>query len=887
MRLGWLRVLTGVLLATAGHPAMARETMRDRVDIPLNQGWTFRAGGNAQPDTPTSDQTWTPVNLPHTWNRVGQYDPQTGILRHGPAIDKRQGLSSYRLDLGRSPLHAGERAWLQFDAVSRSAKIWVNGTYVGRHDGGFSRFRFDITDALTKGDHNLVLVEVDNTQPAPGAATADILPLTGDFFVYGGIYRPASLVITRGAQFDLLDAGGPGVYAQTTAITPAGATVEVKALLRSQSVNGPHRVMIRLVDAKGQTVASGGGTITLKAGATGSLSTRLQVAHPRLWQGVAAPNLYTLVAELRDMRGNRIDRVAQDFGIRQMRLDPQRGLILNGMPYPLHGVALHQGTMTSGWAASDAEITKVFDTVRDMGANALRLGHYQHGETIHRLADRAGVVLWDEVPLVTAWTVSDKQTEATPELLADARQQLRELITQNRNHASVAVWGIANEVDFGPNRPGFLNNGTTAVSDPMPLLRDLNAIVHNLDPSRPSTLATCCEDNHMSGIPPVADITDVSGVNRYFGWYYGQTQDLGTHLDALHAKRPDQPLAVTEYGAGGGVSLHTDDPKGGPIDAGGRKQPEEYQALLHEQSWKQLAERPYLWATWVWNGFDFSSVTRHEGDATDINTKGLVSFDGSIKKDAFFFYRAQWSSAPTVHITGRRYVDRAYGVTDVKVYSNAPVTRLTLNGRTLGEQHDCPQHVCLWRGVVLDRGANTLSARGTFAGQETGDSVQWNLAPTQVDAFRIDAGSVIAAPSAPGHFGSDAFFTGGVAGNTDLTLRNRPPMLAKIAGSPDRDLLASYREGDFSYHLPLRPGTYSVTLHLVEPSAAPGERIFDVTANGHNAIEGLDIAATAGGKLQAIQRSFTVHLDTAGLDLGFVSRKGKAIVSALSVERMQ
>ncbi|MDE1916725.1 MAG: glycoside hydrolase family 2 [Sphingomonadales bacterium] len=883
MRLSWLTALTGVLLATAGHPAMAREAVRDRITIPLNNGWSFRPGGAQSGEGPAA---WTSVTLPHSWNRVGDYDRQTGITRQGPPIDKRQGLSTYQLDLGHSPLRAGERAWLQFDAVSRSAKIWVNGTFIGRHDGGFSRFRFDITDALKTGDHNIVLVEVDNTQPAPGAATADILPLTGDFFVYGGIYRPASLIVTRGAQFDLLDAGGPGVYARTTALTATGATVDVKALLRSQSVTGPYRVTVRLVDAKGQTAASGGGTVSLKAGATASVFTRLHVPHPRLWQGVAAPNLYTLVAELRDTQGNRIDRVVQDFGIRQMRLDPQRGFILNGKPYPLHGVALHQGTMTSGWAASDAEIARVFNTVRDMGANALRLSHYQHGETIHRLADRAGVVLWDEVPLVTAWTVSDKQTQASPGLLANARQQLRELITQNSNHAAVAVWGIANEVDFGPNRPGFLNNGTSAVPDPMPLLRNLNSLAHDLDPSRPTALATCCEHDDMPGVPLVAGITDTSGANRYYGWYYGQLQDLGTSLDTLHAKRPDQPLAVTEYGAGGGVSLHTDNPEGGPIDAGGHKQPEEYQALLHEESWKQLAQRPYLWATWVWNGFDFSSVARHEGDATDINTKGLISFDGSIKKDAFYFYRAQWSSAPTVHITGRRYVDRAYGVNDVKVYSNAPFTRLTLNGRALGERRDCPQHVCLWQDVKLASGANALSAIGSFAGHDVTDSVSWVLAPSQVDAFRIDAGSVIAAPSRAGHFGSDAFFVGGTAGTADLTPRYRPPTLVKIEGSPDRDLLATYREGEFAYHLPLRPGTYRVTLDLVEPSAAPGERIFDVTANGRPMIEAMDIATAAGGKLKAIQRSFTVQLDTPGLALGFATRKGKAIVSALSVERM-
>jgi beta-galactosidase len=286
----------------------------------------------------------------------------------------------------------------------------------------------------------------------------------------------------------------------------------------------------------------------------------------------------------------------------------------------------------------------------------------------------------------------------------------------------------------------------------------------------------------------------------------------------------------------------------------------------------------------VWNGYDFSSQVRREGDAVDINTKGLVSYDGAVRKDAFYFYRAQWSASPTVHITGRRYAERAYGVSDIKVYSNAPRTSLRINGRLVGTLQDCPHHVCLWHDVRLDEGENRIAATGDFAQGSQSDAIAWHLAAPQAKAFRIDAGSIVAAASQGGLFGSDTFFQGGEAATADETPRFRPPVPAKIVGSADRDLLATYREGRFAYRIPALPGRYTVTLEFVEPKAGAGERVFDVMANGTAVVSGLDIAAAAGGPLQALSRSFPVTVGTAGLDLAFVPRQGQAIVSAIIVE---
>ena len=867
---GSVRLVSAMLLATAATVIAKAQGPGPQV-TPLTQGWHFHFGQERPDDaSPAAKAAWQDVSLPHSWNRVGQYEPQSGVPLAQRPIDKKQGIGWYWLDFAVPDLVGGRRAFIQFDAASRMADVWLNGKHIGSHAGGFSRFRFDITPFARAGSVNHLEVKVDNSQPAPDSSTADILPLTGDFFVQGGLYRPVSLIVTSAAHFDLLDDGGSGVYADTTAIAPKSAEVAIVAKLRNdRQADGAFRL-----------------TSNLAISAQGSRDAHqiLKVALPHLWQGTRSPYLYSLVSELRDARGLLLDRSVQEFGIRKIRIDPAKGLILNGQPTALHGVALHQDVMGAGWAVSDKDVRQVIETVRDMGANSLRLSHYQHGQAIHQLADRYGLILWDEIPLVTAWTTRNDQMQASEGLTANARQQLRELIAQNRNHASVAVWGIANEVDFGPNRPGFLNNGTSSIPDPLPLLKDLNTLAHKLDPSRPTALATCCEDNGMKQIPVVADAADVAGVNRYFGWYYGKAQEMGKHLDGLHAKRPNQPMAVTEYGGGGALSLHTDNVDGGPVDAGGRNQPEEYQAALHERLWPQLAARPWLWATWLWNGFDFGSTVRHEGDAVDINTKGLVSFDGAVRKDAFYYYRANWSDQPTLHIAGRRYVERAYGVTDIKVYSNAPQTELLLNGKSLGSRSNCGNRVCKWENVALRQGDNALAARANFVGKPVSDAIVWHLDAASTNRYRIDAGALVAAKSATGQFGSDSFFKGGTAASMDSTPRYRPAVLAKIQGTTDRDLVASYRMGEFSYQLPVKQGDYRVTLTFAEPSLAAGERVFNVQANGMTAIEALDVAAVAGAPLTAVSRQFVAHAGSKGLMIAFVPAKGQAILSAMTVE---
>lgn len=877
-------------IALCAQPLAAQAAREARQVTPLASGWRFHLGDLPEDAAGEGydDSGWARVQVPHSWNRVGYYrpDPQSHINR-AETIDKTLGSGWYRLHFRADPTQP-KRLWLEFDAASRVASIWLNGRKIGDHAGPFSRFRLDVSDQVRRGADNLLVVRVDNKAPADGGATADVLPLAGDFFVHGGLYRPVRLIAVDPTHFDLADLGGPGVYAATAAATHHHARVTVRARIANDAGRAAAvQMTAKLVDAAGRTAAVMKRNLSVVPGRTEQASTALDIASPHLWQGVDDPYLYSLVVELTDARGRLLDRVTQPFGIRTIRIDPDKGLFLNGRHLTLHGVAYHQDREGKGWAISPQDVAEDLAIMREMGVNTIRLTHYQHGQTIHDLADRYGLLVWDEIPFVSAWTRRG-ELEPRAALVDNARQQLSELIRQDQNHPSVVNWSIANEVDFGNSFPAFVAtypDGKTP--DPMPLLHQLDALAHQEDPTRPTALATCCEGRLFDAgveIPTTAEAADLGGANRYFGWYYGVPADLGPALDALHAKRPRQPLAVTEYGAGAATTIHTDDVAGGPIDSRGVNQPEEYASFIHEQAWKALKARPYLWATWLWNSFDFATTIRAEGDSQDINTKGLVTYDRRIRKDPYYFYKANWTATPTVHINGRRYVDRAYRVTDVRVYSNARATELIVNGRSLGRRTDCPDRVCVWEKVALAPGANAVIARGAFASGMVEDRVNWTLSADAAQAVRIDAGAIVAA-RASRRFGSDAFFVGGTPGTLDKPADYGKPFTpAVIGGTEDRALAATFREGRFAYHVPLAPGRYRVRLTFVEPSLPQGARLFDVAANGQPILRSLNVAQAAGGAAIALQREAEATVTGDRLDLDFVPVKGEAIVSAIEIE---
>ncbi len=860
-----------------------------RIEMSLRDGWRFKLGPESATELQAEpDATWTTVSVPHTWNRAGYYkDAPASHINTAQNVATTQGVGWYKLVFTPPANVAGMESFLQFDAASRIATVWLNGTMLGTHRGGFSRFRLDSTAALKPGQVNTLTVKVDNTKPALGSSTADVLPLTGVFFVYGGLYRTVCLVFTRKMHVDLMDYGSSGVYAKTTSVASGGAQVQVRARVRNDSEqSGAVMLRTRLVDAKGKVAAQQEQSVTVGPASVAESTANVAVPHPHLWQGVEDPYLYHLVVELSNKSSQLVDRVTLPFGIRQVRFDPENGLFLNGKHVAVHGVGYHQDREGKGWASEPEDVAADEAMMREMGVTGIRLTHYQHGQPIHDLADRDGLVLWDEIPLVSQWTLGES-LQPTEALRENARQQLRELVAQDFNHPSVITWSIGNEIDFGNTIPGYVGNKRGAAPDPLPLLNELNQLAHELDPDRPTTLATCCEGRLFApdtAVPITASVTDLSGANRYFGWYYDKPSDLGPHLDALHHTRPAQPMAVTEYGAGGAISLHSDNALGGP-ESRNRPQAEEYESYIHEQNWSTMRGKPYLWGTFLWNSFDFGSTTRSEGNAQDINTKGIVTFDHRYRKDAYFFYKANWTATPTVHINSSLYTERAYQIADVRVYSNAPKTSLKVNGKLIGVLADCPDRICVWNGVVLSPGANNIIATGSFPSGDVEDRVQWHLSDAAAKNTLIDCGALVAGASPGRRFGSDTFFEGGTARViSDLGSRGRAPAPPSIARTSSPEVAATYRSGSFTYRVPAADGPHSVVLTFVEPSLHPGNRIFDVFANGQKIAANLDVAAAAGGALTEYQQRFEVNARDGMVILEFRPTKGDAIVSAIEVQ---
>ena len=712
VRGAWL--LAAVLALSACATVPSRDAERSQRQIaPLGDDWQFRYqnGWSAEQAAASPAREWDTVALPHSWNRLGEFrETRT------EATDNRQGTGWYRRTIDGRGLDPLRRHFAEFDAIGNIADVWLNGRHLARHAGAFTRFRVELNPALDFTGPNTLVVRADNSDPHPDSTTKDVIPLLGDFFVHGGIYRPARLVSVPASHIALDDFGGPGLYA--TPLLEADGSARIEVLVRLTGTRAGQRVVLAVADAEGRRVA-----MADQAVAESQRETRLTVtiAEPRRWNGRTDPYLYSLSATLMEGAAA-LDRVRQPLGIRSFRMDAYAGFSLNASPLQLRGVARHQDRLGRGWAISAADEREDMALIAEMGANSIRVAHYPQSSLWFDLADRAGMVVWAEVPFVNKVSFGD--AAASPALVANARTQLTEMIRQYFNHPSIVTWGIGNEVDIDL---AFKRLGPKA--DARPLLRELNALSHAEDPSRPTVIADCCEatpGDKAPYLPLLSGEADLMGYNRYFGWYYGKVEDLGPHLDMLHRRHPALPLSVSEYGAGGALTQQSMHPEGRPTNVTGRPQPEEFQSWWHERSWPQIRERTYLWGSWIWNMFDFSSRIRREGDVIDINTKGLVSYDRKVKKDAFYYYKAQWSREPVVHITSRRFARRTEAVTRIKVYSNAASVALTLNGERIGEAY-CVAGICTMEGVHLSSGSNIVTASGVFASGAVRDAVEWQL----------------------------------------------------------------------------------------------------------------------------------------------------------------
>jgi beta-galactosidase len=671
-----LAFVLALLLLEAG-PVQAAGTSRQTTVLAAE--WRFARGDQPLATAASFDDTsWTRVTLPHTFNAG---ESVKGEYYRGPAW--------YRRWFEIAAIRPGRRLFVQFDGAALVADVYLNGRNICRHEGGHAAFRCDLTDALVRGP-NLLAVRVDNS------ATRVVSPLGGDFTVFGGLYRPVSLIETDDVHFDLLDHGGPGIYARASEVDAAAATISAQAKVVNDSPQSRIvPVAVALVDAAGREVARSSAFVEVPARSMRSAELTMRLPSPRLWDGVRDPYLY----RVRALIGDAGDEVSVPLGVRTFAFDPQKGFLLNGRPYPLRGVNLmHSARPGKGTAVTDEEVAEDFAIIREMGATGVRLVHFQHSQMAYGEADRLGLPVWTEIGI-------NGEIEDTPEFRANAAAQMRELIAQTYNHPSVVLWGIGNEVYSG--KPEVAR-----------ILEELHGVAKRVDPTRPTAYAHCCQaDDH-----PKATVTDVIGFNRYFGWYPG-LGSMDEWATGFHAAHPERAFAVSEYGAGASA-LHQQDPPPDWVEPVSGWHPEQYQARYHETNWLALKDKAYLWGTFVWVAFDLASAGRHEGDRRGINDKGLVTYDRKVRKDAWHWYRVWWSDAPTLHITSRRFTLRSDPSAAVKVYTNADTATLFVNGQEIGTR-PVKNRTVSWP-VTLREGANTIEVRAPSEGRELADQVVWS-----------------------------------------------------------------------------------------------------------------------------------------------------------------
>ena len=589
----------------------------------LNTKWAFSKEAKEVPKS--MPERWYWVNLPHTWNNIDGQDGDNDYFR---------GTAYYAKELDKNDLPKADQYYLEICGANSSATVYANGKEIASHDGGYSTWRVNITDVLT--EKTLLVIEVDN------GINERVYPQTADFTFYGGLYRDVNIIAVNESHFDLDYYGGPGIRV-TPEIVENDAKVEVEVYVTNKKDG--QNLAYALKDAEGNVVAE---TIS------NDTKVVLDIQDVHLWHGRKDPYLYT--AEVKLVEGEEVlDNVATRFGCRTFKIDPDNGFILNGEEYPLRGVSRHQDRWGIGNALLPKHHREDMDLICEVGATTIRLAHYQHDQYFYNLCDERGMVVWAEIPYISAHMPTGRENTIS---------QMKELITQNYNHPSIVVWGLSNEISIKGSSEDLVDNHKV-----------LNDLCHEMDKTRLTTIA-CVSMCDMDD--PYVQIPDVVSYNHYFGWYGGDTSMNGPWFDKFHEKFPNIPIGCSEYGCEA-LNWHTSNPQQGDYT-------EEYQAYYHEELIKQLFTRKYMWATHVWNMFDFGADARNEGGENGQNHKGLMTFDRKYKKDSFYAYKAWLSDEPFVHICGKRYVDRVEDVTKVTVYSNQPEVELFANGVSLGKQ---------------------------------------------------------------------------------------------------------------------------------------------------------------------------------------------------------
>lgn len=610
-----------------------------RTTTNLNANWKYKKNNLSISEVKNTFNEWIEINLPHTWNAI---DGSNGN-------DYYRGVSWYVKELIISEDEIENRLFIEFEGSNSVTDVYVNDIHVGQHKGGYATFRFDITEQLFFGEKNNIAVKVDN------AEYPEIYPLRADFTFYGGIYRDVNLISVNPLHFDLEDYGSSGIYIEQRDVTEKLAVLNITTKLKSKHIQKQKaRLWIEVLNDQGQVITYQGKEVTIEK-KQDTIETEVNLDNPILWSGQDSPYLYYLKVSLQQ-NNDTIDQLTIPFGVRYFKVDPEEGFFLNGKHLSLNGVSRHQDRKDKGWAISKENHREDMELIKEIGATSIRLAHYQHDPYFYDLCDQEGMIVWAEIPFITEVSRAENPEE-------NAKQQLVELIRQNYNHPSIFFWGIQNEIQ--------IDYGNDEVA--RKIVKNLNKLAKEEDSTRLTTMANVLT---VQDTDEYNYITDIIGFNKYYGWYMGKPEEFAEWIDQYHEINPNTPLSISEYGAEGIIEYHSNDPKV-------KDYTEEYHALFHEKVWDIFSKRNFLWATYVWNMFDFGANIRDEGGVKGRNNKGLITYDRQVKKDAFYMYKAHWSNEPFVHITGKRYIERSGDTISIKLYTNCDEVTLTVNNEVV------------------------------------------------------------------------------------------------------------------------------------------------------------------------------------------------------------
>lgn len=677
-------IFINLLLLLITHSAIHAQ----RVEQSLNHYWNFRLLND------NMASTYVQVDLPHTWN---DKDALSGKNYY-------RGIGDYTKNIFIPAEWAGKRIFIRFEGALNVTHLFINAKFAGEHRGGYAAFIFEITNLVDLGKENTILVRVNN------AERLDLLPISADFNFYGGLYRNVSLLLTDSVCISPLDYASSGVYLTQKNVSKKEAAVAAKVLVSNKKKSEQHLSLgIKILDGN-TLVHYSKKDIVLPKNTDSAVIVPLLLKNPRLWNGVKDPFMYQVVVSLKK-NSNEIDKVTQPLGLRFFSVDPNKGFFLNGNPIKLYGVCRHQDRAEVASALLPEHHDEDAALIKEIGANAVRLAHYQHAEDFYSLMDKLGLLVWAELPLIEPGAGNTKGFVNSPELRENIKEQLLELIRQNYNHPSIVMWGLYNEVkEYG--------------DDPSSLIDTLNTIAHKEDSVRLTSGAT-----NQRLTSAFHFIPDLLAWNKYYGWYEMPVNGLGNFLDNFHTLYPNMPIGISEYGAGASIYHHSDT-LSMPKKTTDEFHPESWQTHVHIENWKVIKERQYVWGSFIWNMFDFAASARREGDRIGMNDKGLITFDRKVKKDAFYFYKANWNVIEKVlYIAEKRNTNRKTTQTNISVFTNLPHVILYVNKKLIAKASPDKFGIITWNNVSLQIGENHIEVQSKFGKKNYSDSCVWKVIP--------------------------------------------------------------------------------------------------------------------------------------------------------------